>query len=129
MSPSRPLLPAGWAGRGGTVAPDGFVSIDRYPDACTLPAPMARTNPEITPEEIRKRIEGSFPADMGVEPLELTDERRPIGDGRDSPAHVTSDVPADGHRPDDAGDDLRRVGLPQLRRGDAMSPRLDARPG
>lgn len=36
---------------------------------------MAETNPDITTEEIRKRIERSFPADMGVEPLELTDER------------------------------------------------------
>jgi 1,4-dihydroxy-2-naphthoyl-CoA hydrolase len=36
---------------------------------------VAETNPDITTEEIRKRIEGSFPADMGVEPLELTDER------------------------------------------------------
>ncbi len=36
---------------------------------------MAPTNPEITPESLRERIEGSFPADMGVEPLELTDER------------------------------------------------------
>src|SRR3954471_6604453 len=47
----------------------------RLDGACTLPAPVAETNPDITPEEIRKRIEGSFPADMGVEPLELTDER------------------------------------------------------
>jgi len=36
---------------------------------------VAETNPDITTEEIRSRIEGSFPADMGVEPLELTDER------------------------------------------------------
>lgn len=36
---------------------------------------MAETNPDITTEEIRKRIERSFPADMAVEPLELTDER------------------------------------------------------
>ena len=35
---------------------------------------MASTNPDITPDEIRKRIRGSFPDDMGVEPLELTDE-------------------------------------------------------
>src|SRR4051794_31291278 len=35
---------------------------------------MAQTNPEITTEEIRKRIEGSFPADMGVGALELSDE-------------------------------------------------------
>jgi 1,4-dihydroxy-2-naphthoyl-CoA hydrolase len=43
--------------------------------ACTLRAPVPPTNPEITPEEISRRIQGSFPADMGVEPLELTDER------------------------------------------------------
>jgi len=36
---------------------------------------MPETNPEITPEVIQDRIQGSFPADMGVEPLELTDER------------------------------------------------------
>lgn len=36
---------------------------------------MATSNPEITPENIQERIAGSFPADMGVEPLELTDER------------------------------------------------------
>lgn len=36
---------------------------------------MAETNPDITTDEIRKRIERSFPADMAVEPLELTDER------------------------------------------------------
>ena len=31
-------------------------------------------NPEITVESVRQRLQGSFPADMGVEPLELTDE-------------------------------------------------------
>jgi 1,4-dihydroxy-2-naphthoyl-CoA hydrolase len=36
---------------------------------------MPETNPEITVEDIRDRIQNSFPADMGVEPLELTDER------------------------------------------------------
>ena len=36
---------------------------------------MPETNPAITPDEIRHRIRGSFPAAMGVEPLELTDER------------------------------------------------------
>ena len=36
---------------------------------------MASSNPEITTENIQERIAGSFPADMGVEPLELTDER------------------------------------------------------
>ena len=35
---------------------------------------MAETNPDITTEEIQQRIQRSFPADMGVEPLELTDE-------------------------------------------------------
>ena len=45
---------------------------------CPAPVRSARavppTNPEITPDEIRKRIQRSFPADMGVEPLELTDD-------------------------------------------------------
>lgn len=36
---------------------------------------MARGNPEITPEALRARVAGSFPADLGVEPLEITDER------------------------------------------------------
>jgi len=36
---------------------------------------MPPSNPEITPETIQGRIQGSFPADMGVEALELTDER------------------------------------------------------
>jgi uncharacterized protein (TIGR00369 family) len=35
---------------------------------------VASANPDITPDEIRERIRGSFPDDMGVEPLELTDE-------------------------------------------------------
>jgi len=35
---------------------------------------VAETNPDITTEEIQQRIQRSFPADMGVEPLELTDE-------------------------------------------------------
>src|SRR5215211_5080308 len=39
------------------------------------PAAMPPSNPEITPETIQGRIQGSFPADMGVEALELTDER------------------------------------------------------
>ena len=34
---------------------------------------MAR-NPDITPEAIADRIAGSFPGDLGVEPLEFTDE-------------------------------------------------------
>jgi 1,4-dihydroxy-2-naphthoyl-CoA hydrolase len=35
---------------------------------------MTQSNPEVTTENIRERIQGSFPADMGVEALELTDE-------------------------------------------------------
>jgi uncharacterized protein (TIGR00369 family) len=38
-------------------------------------APVSASNPEITPESLQERIAGSFPADMGVEPLELNDER------------------------------------------------------
>jgi 1,4-dihydroxy-2-naphthoyl-CoA hydrolase len=36
---------------------------------------VARGNPEITPESLRARVAGSFPADLGVEPLEITDDR------------------------------------------------------
>jgi uncharacterized protein (TIGR00369 family) len=36
---------------------------------------VARGNPEITPESLRARVAGSFPADLGVEPLEITDQR------------------------------------------------------
>jgi len=36
---------------------------------------VARGNPEITPEALRARVAGSFPADLGVEPLEITDDR------------------------------------------------------
>ena len=36
---------------------------------------MSQGNPEITPELLRARVAGSFPADLGVEPLEITDER------------------------------------------------------
>jgi 1,4-dihydroxy-2-naphthoyl-CoA hydrolase len=36
---------------------------------------MAEANPEITPESIRERIAGSFPDQLGVEPLEISDER------------------------------------------------------
>ena len=36
---------------------------------------MAETNPAITPEAIRERIGKSFPEDLGVEPLEINDER------------------------------------------------------
>jgi uncharacterized protein (TIGR00369 family) len=36
---------------------------------------VARGNPEISPESLRARVAGSFPADLGVEPLEITDQR------------------------------------------------------
>ena len=36
---------------------------------------MSQGNPEVTAESIRGRITESFPADLGVEPLEVTDER------------------------------------------------------
>jgi 1,4-dihydroxy-2-naphthoyl-CoA hydrolase len=36
---------------------------------------MAEPNPLITPETIRGRIAESFPDQLGVEPLEITDER------------------------------------------------------
>jgi uncharacterized protein (TIGR00369 family) len=32
------------------------------------------TNPEITPESLRARVAGSLPADLGVEPLEITEQ-------------------------------------------------------
>ncbi|MDQ2940519.1 MAG: PaaI family thioesterase [Actinomycetota bacterium] len=32
-------------------------------------------NPEVTVEVIRERLQGSFPGDLGIEPLELTTER------------------------------------------------------
>lgn len=35
---------------------------------------MAAPNPNVTPESIRKRIEGAFPERIGVEPLEVTDD-------------------------------------------------------
>ena len=35
---------------------------------------MPETNPQVTPENLRKRITDSFPSDMGVEPTEITDE-------------------------------------------------------
>jgi 1,4-dihydroxy-2-naphthoyl-CoA hydrolase len=31
-------------------------------------------NPEITPENIKKWLPGTFPGDMGIEPIEITDE-------------------------------------------------------
>jgi 1,4-dihydroxy-2-naphthoyl-CoA hydrolase len=36
---------------------------------------VSQTNPEVTPELLRARVADSFPADLGVEPLEVTDER------------------------------------------------------
>ena len=36
---------------------------------------MSQSNPEVTPESLRARVADSFPADLGVEPLEVTDER------------------------------------------------------
>lgn len=36
---------------------------------------MASANPGVTAEWLREHIQGSFPADMAVEPLELSDER------------------------------------------------------
>jgi uncharacterized protein (TIGR00369 family) len=36
---------------------------------------VASANPDVTAEWLREHIQGSFPADMAVEPLELTDER------------------------------------------------------
>jgi 1,4-dihydroxy-2-naphthoyl-CoA hydrolase len=35
---------------------------------------VAEDEPQITPESIRERIDSSFPADMGVEPLEVGEE-------------------------------------------------------
>lgn len=36
---------------------------------------MAEDAPQITADSIKQRIAASFPADMGVEPMELSDER------------------------------------------------------
>lgn len=36
---------------------------------------MAQTNPEITPEAVRGWIGSSLPTRLGVEPIEITDER------------------------------------------------------
>ena len=35
---------------------------------------MPEPNPEITPEALRARVAGSLPANLGVEPLQMTDE-------------------------------------------------------
>jgi uncharacterized protein (TIGR00369 family) len=32
-------------------------------------------NPEVTPQALKQRLAESFPSDLGVEPLEITDER------------------------------------------------------
>jgi 1,4-dihydroxy-2-naphthoyl-CoA hydrolase len=32
-------------------------------------------NPDVTPEVLRERLEGTFPGDLGIEPLEITAER------------------------------------------------------
>ena len=32
-------------------------------------------NPQITPDSVRERIDGSFPGDMGIEPLEIAEDR------------------------------------------------------
>jgi uncharacterized protein (TIGR00369 family) len=32
-------------------------------------------NPDVTPESIRERIDGSFPGDLGIEPLKIGEER------------------------------------------------------
>jgi len=53
---------------GGRIAPACESRLEYCP---RLPP---ETNPEITAESIRERIDSSFPADMGVEPLDLTDE-------------------------------------------------------
>ncbi len=36
---------------------------------------MSPTNPNVTPELSRERLEGTFPGDLGVELTEITDER------------------------------------------------------
>jgi 1,4-dihydroxy-2-naphthoyl-CoA hydrolase len=36
---------------------------------------MTETNPAVTPESITKRIAGSFPDQLGVEPVQISDER------------------------------------------------------
>ncbi len=36
---------------------------------------MADASPELTPESIRERIARSFPSDMGVEPIEIGEQR------------------------------------------------------
>lgn len=33
------------------------------------------TNPEVTPEALRERLEGYFPGNLGVDPVEITDEQ------------------------------------------------------
>ena len=36
---------------------------------------MSESAPEVTPESIRERIDGSLPGDLGLEPLEIAPER------------------------------------------------------
>jgi uncharacterized protein (TIGR00369 family) len=36
---------------------------------------VSDTNPQITPDELRARVAESLPADLGVEPLEIGDQR------------------------------------------------------
>jgi 1,4-dihydroxy-2-naphthoyl-CoA hydrolase len=36
---------------------------------------LTPTNPEVTAASIRERVQGSFPDRLGVEPVEITDER------------------------------------------------------
>jgi uncharacterized protein (TIGR00369 family) len=37
--------------------------------------PELGTNPHITPQSIRERIDGSFPGDLGIEPVEISEAR------------------------------------------------------
>ena len=36
---------------------------------------MLEPNPQVTVDSVGERIEGSFPGDLGVEPVEVTDDR------------------------------------------------------
>jgi 1,4-dihydroxy-2-naphthoyl-CoA hydrolase len=53
---------------------------------------LPHTNPEVTPESIRERVRGSFPDRIGVEPVEITDERSigrlVVGDGHLHPGRL-----------------------------------------
>ena len=48
---------------------------DRSGVAWDTAVPLPPTNREITVESIRERLASSFPADMGVEPIEIDDRR------------------------------------------------------